>query len=140
MVGAVLAEMAAFLGLPVGLLLGLVIHRGDFCMHSAVREVIAGNRERQIRAYLLALGFLLIPVNALAASPVLTLSLPPVTPAASIAGGLIFGLGMVMAKGLSDIDLVPGRGRQLGRGCGSLRSRVGSRRPAPVCPLRSRRS
>ena len=91
--------MVAFLGLPVGLLLGLVIHRGDFCMHSAMREAIAGTRGRQVRAYLLALGFLLLTVNALAAVGVLTLSLPPVTPAAAVAGGLIFGLGMVMAKG-----------------------------------------
>src|SRR5262249_43825321 len=98
-VRAVLVEMAAFLGLPVGLLLGLVVHRGDFCMHSAVREVIAGARERQVRAYLLALGFLLLTVNALADSRLLTLALPPVMPAASIVGGLIFGLGMVMAKG-----------------------------------------
>jgi uncharacterized membrane protein YedE/YeeE len=89
----------AFLGLPVGLLLGLVVHRGDFCMHSAVREAIVGSRGRQVRAYLLALGFLLFTVNALAGFGVLTLSLPPVTPASSIVGGLIFGLGMVMAKG-----------------------------------------
>jgi uncharacterized protein len=91
--------MAVFLGLPVGLLLGLVVHRGDFCMHSAVREAITGRRGRQVRAYLLALGVLLLTVNALAALGVLTLSLPPVTPAATIVGGLVFGLGMVMAKG-----------------------------------------
>lgn len=89
----------AFLGIPIGLLLGFAIHRGDFCMHSAVREAIAGGRGRQVRAYLLALGFLLVTVNALAAFGILTLSLPPVTPAASIVGGLTFGLGMVMAKG-----------------------------------------
>jgi uncharacterized protein len=91
--------MTAFLGLPVGLLLGLVIHRGDFCMHSAVREVLGGIRGRQVRTYLPALGFLLITVNALAASGLLTLALPPVRPAASIVGGLIFGIAMVLAKG-----------------------------------------
>ena len=91
--------MTALLGLPVGLLLGLVVHRGDFCMHSAVREVVAGTPGRQVRAYLVALGFLLVTVNGLAASGALTLSLPPVTPAAAVIGGLIFGLGMVMAKG-----------------------------------------
>jgi hypothetical protein len=91
--------VTAFLGLPVGLLLGLVVHRGDFCMHSAVRELTVGRPGRQVRAYLLALGVLLLTVNALAALRVLTLSLPPVTPAATIVGGLAFGLGMVMAKG-----------------------------------------
>ena len=91
--------MSALLGLPVGLLLGLVIHRGDFCMHSAVREAIGGTLGAQVRAYLMALGFLLLTVNGLAAFGVLTLSLPPVTPAGAIVGGLLFGVGMVAGKG-----------------------------------------
>ena len=91
--------MNALLGLPVGLLLGLVIHRGDFCMHSGVREALAGTRGGQVRAYLMGLGFLLLTVNGLAAFGVLGLSLPPVTPAAAIVGGLVFGMGMVAAKG-----------------------------------------
>jgi len=91
--------MNAILGLPVGLLLGLVIHRGDFCMHSAAREAIAGTRGGQVRAYLMALGFLLLTVNGLAAFGILTLSLPSVTPAAAIVGGLVFGVGMVAGKG-----------------------------------------
>ena len=68
-------------------------------MHSAVREAIAGRRGPQVRAYALALGVLLLTVNALAAFGVLTLSLPPVAPAATIIGGLVFGVGMVMGKG-----------------------------------------
>lgn len=91
--------MSALLGLPVGLLLGLVIHRGDFCMHSAMREAIAGTRGRQVRAYLVALGFLCLTVNGLAVAGLLTLSLPPVTPAAAVVGGLVFGVGMVAGKG-----------------------------------------
>ena len=77
--------MRALLGLPVGLLLGVVIHRGDFCMHSALREARAGTRGPQVRAYLVALGFLLLTVNGLAALG--ALSLPPVTPAAAMVGG-----------------------------------------------------
>jgi hypothetical protein len=52
-----------------------------------------------VRAYLVALGVLLVTVNALAALGVLTVSLPPVTPAAAIIGGLVFGVGMVAGKG-----------------------------------------
>jgi uncharacterized membrane protein YedE/YeeE len=89
----------ALLGLPVGLLLGVVVHRGDFCMHSAVREAFAGQRGPQVRAYLTALGVLLLAVNGLAALRILHLSLPPVTPAATIVGGLVFGVGMVAGKG-----------------------------------------
>jgi uncharacterized protein len=91
--------MGALLGFPVGLLLGAIIHRGDFCMHSAVREALAGRRGPQVRAYLTALGFLLLTVNGLAAFGVLTLSLPEVIPAASIVGGVMFGVGMVAGKG-----------------------------------------
>jgi uncharacterized membrane protein YedE/YeeE len=91
--------MRALLGLPVGLLLGVVIHRGDFCMHSAAREALSGTRGPQMRAYLLALGFLLLTVNSLVAFGLLAVALPPVTPVAAIIGGLVFGVGMVVGKG-----------------------------------------
>lgn len=91
--------MRALLGLPVGLLLGVVIHRSDFCMHSAVREALGGTQGPQIRAYLVALGFLLLTVNGLATIGLLAVALPPVTPVATIIGGLVFGVGMVVGKG-----------------------------------------
>jgi len=52
-----------------------------------------------VRAYLVALGFLLLTVNGLAALGLLDLALPPVTPVAAIIGGLVFGVGMVVGKG-----------------------------------------
>jgi uncharacterized membrane protein YedE/YeeE len=91
--------MRALLGLPVGLLLGVVIHRGDFCMHSAVREALGGRRGPQTRAYLVALGFLLLTVNGLGAIGLLGVALPPVMPVAAIIGGLVFGVGMVVGRG-----------------------------------------
>lgn len=91
--------MASLLGLPVGLLLGVVLHRGDFCMHSALREGLAGGAGPQTRAYLMALALQLILVNGLAALGALVVPLPPVTPVATVVGGLIFGAGMVAAKG-----------------------------------------
>ena len=91
--------MTALLGLPVGLLLGVVVHRGDFCMHSAMREGLAGKAGPQMRAYLLALAAQVLVVNALAAAGILHVSPPPVAPVAAAAGGLVFGSGMVLAKG-----------------------------------------
>lgn len=91
--------MAALLGLPVGLLFGVVVHRGDFCMHSALRDALALDASRQVRAYLLALGLQLGLVNALAAVGALTVSLPAVTPIGALVGGLVFGGGMVLARG-----------------------------------------
>jgi uncharacterized membrane protein YedE/YeeE len=45
------------------------------------------------------LGLPLLTVNGLAAFGLLTLSLPPVAPAAAVVGGLLFGVGMVAGKG-----------------------------------------
>jgi uncharacterized membrane protein YedE/YeeE len=91
--------MTALLGLPVGFLLGVVVHRGDFCMHSATREVAARRPGRQVNAYLTALGVQLLAVNALGATGWLTIVLPPPTLLAAAVGGLVFGTGMVLAKG-----------------------------------------
>ena len=62
-------RMGWVLGLPVGLLLGVVVHRGDFCMHSAIREVLAGRPGSQVRAYLTALALQLAAVILLAVAP-----------------------------------------------------------------------
>lgn len=68
-------------------------------MHSAVREALAGRVGPQIRAWLVALAVQLLLVNALASLGALGSSLPAVTPAATVRGGLVFGAGMVMARG-----------------------------------------
>jgi uncharacterized membrane protein YedE/YeeE len=91
--------MLAALGLPVGLLLGLVVHRGDFCMHSAVREVLGRQAGRNVRAYLVALGLQVALVNALAAAGWLLVTVPPIAPVSALVGGLVFGVGMVLTKG-----------------------------------------
>ncbi len=86
-------------GLLVGAPLGFVLHRGDFCMHSALREVLAGRPGPSFRAYLLALAIQLAVVNALAGLQLLVVPVPPVQLVAAALGGLVFGLGMVYAKG-----------------------------------------
>ena len=86
-------------GLVVGLLLGVVLHRGDFCMHSALRELVAGRPGGNVRAYLVALAVQLLAVNALAALGWLTVPIPPVAALGAALGGLMFGVGMVLAKG-----------------------------------------
>jgi len=91
--------MTALLGFPVGLVLGVVLHRGDFCMHSAVREVLARRPGGQVRAWATALAFQLVLVNGLAAAGALTIVLPPALPVAATVGGVVFGAGMVLAKG-----------------------------------------
>ena len=89
----------AALGLMVGLPLGVVIHRGGFCMHSAFRQVLNAERSSSFLAYLLALGSQLLLVNILAASQLFVVPVPPFTWLAATIGGLTFGFGMIWAKG-----------------------------------------
>ncbi len=91
--------LTASFGLLVGIPLGVVIHRGEFCMHSAFRQVIKAERSSSFLAYLLALGCQLVLVNALAEARLLVVPIPPLTWLAAVVGGLIFGFGMIWAKG-----------------------------------------
>ncbi len=91
--------MAILLGLIVGIPLGVVLHRGNFCMHSALREVVERRQGSNVQAYLLALAIQLVAVNLLAGLGWLSVPLPPVALVAAALGGLIFGVGMVLAKG-----------------------------------------
>jgi uncharacterized membrane protein YedE/YeeE len=91
--------MVILSGLGVGLLLGVVLQRSDFCMHSALREIAARRPGRNVRAYLLALAVQLLAVNALAALGWLVVPIPPAALLSAALGGLAFGLGMVLAKG-----------------------------------------
>ena len=87
------------LGLVIGIPLGVVIHRGGFCMHSAFRQVLKAERSSSLLAYLVALGFQLLLVNILAARHLLAVPIPPFTWLAAVVGGFIFGFGMIWAKG-----------------------------------------
>jgi uncharacterized membrane protein YedE/YeeE len=85
-------------GLLIGSPLGFALQRSDFCMHSAFRESLAGKPGASVRAYLLALGVQMAAVNSLAGLG-LTVPIPPVDLAPALFGGLVFGVGMVLAKG-----------------------------------------
>lgn len=87
------------LALAIGVALGAVVQRGDFCMHSALRGIVSRRPGRMLHVYLVALGLQLLVVNALAESGWIITPFPPVTIVAALVGGLVFGAGMVLAKG-----------------------------------------
>ena len=97
--GLTLSVMWVLSGFLVGFPLGFVLHRSDFCMQSALREALGRRPGPSVRAYLLALGFQLVIVNGLGGLGLLRVSAPPVQAVAAAVGGLVFGLGMVLAKG-----------------------------------------
>jgi len=91
--------LTAGLGLLVGLPLGVVIERGDFCMHTAFRQALRGQGSASFRAYLLGLGLQMVLVHLLAAGRVLQLPFAELTWLAAGLGGAIFGWGMVWGRG-----------------------------------------
>lgn len=83
----------------IGIALGAVVERSNFCMHSAFQEAVSGRPAANVRAWLATVAIQMVVVGALARAGSFTIVLPPVTPIAAALGGLAFGLGMVGAKG-----------------------------------------
>jgi uncharacterized protein len=88
-----------FSGLMVGLVFGFILQRGQFCMNSAFRDTIFMKDFTLLRAYLVALVIMIIGANLLDDMGLITLKNQTFYPIANIAGGYLFGVGMVMAEG-----------------------------------------
>jgi uncharacterized membrane protein YedE/YeeE len=90
--------MGILLAFMTGAGLGYVIERGDFCFHSTLRGLVSVPRQLDLfRAYLLALLVAVPLVNGLIAVGWIEPWIPPFAWQANISGGLIFGVGMVVA-------------------------------------------
>jgi hypothetical protein len=68
-------------------------------MLSAFYEVVTGREPEMLRAYLLAVLIQMIGVNAMAEFGLLHASIPLFIGAATVIGGFIFGIGMVLSMG-----------------------------------------
>ena len=79
--------------------MGWALQRGRFCMNSAFRDTIFIKEFVTFRAFLLALLVSIIGANLLSDGGVITLKAQPFWPIAHILGGLLFGMGMVLAGG-----------------------------------------
>ncbi|GAB4337115.1 MAG: YeeE/YedE family protein [Desulfobulbaceae bacterium] len=86
----------------IGLLLGCLLFRSDFCMAAMLRDFFLFRDVSLLRAFLFYL-ILSAPLFLLAAAAASPSPFPPHTlgPAAmtTLAGGILFGLGMVLAGG-----------------------------------------
>jgi len=90
---------ALIVGLLVGALFGFVLQRGRFCMNSAFRDIILLKEFKLAKAVVVALVVLMVGFAIFAMSGVITLSPNPLKIWAAIVGGLVFGIGMVLAAG-----------------------------------------
>jgi uncharacterized membrane protein YedE/YeeE len=89
------------LGLGVGLLFGVVVQRGRFCMYTAFRDILLIRDLTLFKAYLLALAIQTVLVHLLKELGVISFSMPYFFWLSAIVGGFVFGLGMTLAGGCS---------------------------------------
>jgi uncharacterized membrane protein YedE/YeeE len=104
---AVLALAAGLLGLAVGWL----IERTHFCTMGAISDAYLFGSWRRLRAWALAIATALLVTQLFAATGVVPLDqsfhlAPRLEPLALLVGGLLFGIGMVMAGGCASRNLV----------------------------------
>lgn len=90
--------MSIALAIFAGASLGYVLERGDLCFHSTLRGLFKKPRQLDLfRGYILALLITTPVLVALRAFGLIDPWIPPFAWQANIFGGLIFGVGMVMA-------------------------------------------
>jgi len=91
--------MTAALAIIAGLGIGWIFERGDFCFHSTWRGLVRQPRQLDLlRAYLLALLIGIPLVQGMIFLGWIEPWIPPFAWPANILGGLIFGVGMVVAS------------------------------------------
>jgi uncharacterized protein len=98
-------------GLLIGFAFGAIAHATSFCTMGAVSDIMALNDWRRLRAWALAIATALLGAQLLQWSGAVDLSLSMYLPprlnwAGHMAGGLIFGFGMVFAGGCASRNLV----------------------------------
>jgi uncharacterized membrane protein YedE/YeeE len=92
-------NMTIVLAVAAGLGIGWIFERGDFCFHSTWRGFVRQPRQLNLlRAYLLALLIGIPLVQGLIFLGWIEPWIPPFAWQANILGGLIFGVGMVVAS------------------------------------------
>ena len=116
------ANLAVLAGLLIGVIYGVVGLVSGFCMMSSLRGWWADGDGRLVRTYALAMGIAILVTQLLAANGVVDLGKsiylqPTFSLPLMLAGGVLFGYGMVLANGCGSRALV-----LLGRG--NLRSFV----------------
>ena len=86
-------------GLLLGAVLGYVLQRSRFCVTGAFRDLYLTRSTRYFTPFLLAIAIQAVGVAALAGVGVIAPEPASFAPLAVIGGGLIFGVGIIMAGG-----------------------------------------
>jgi hypothetical protein len=90
--------MTILLAIIAGLGLGYIIERGDLCFHSTLRGLVRTPRRLDLfRAYLLSILIATPIIYLLMVMGMIDPWIPPFAWPANVAGGILFGVGMVIA-------------------------------------------
>jgi uncharacterized membrane protein YedE/YeeE len=92
-------DTMVFTGLAVGLAFGFALQRGRFCMNSAFRDILVFKDNTLLKAVSAAILVSMAGFTVMAMTDVITLNPKPLIWGANILGGLLFGVGMVLAGG-----------------------------------------
>lgn len=84
-----------------GLALGFVLQRGGFCLVRAISNAVLIRDTTILRAYVLALLVAMVGVQVIQNLGLVDIPVRPLHWAANIVGGLLFGVGMILAGGCS---------------------------------------
>lgn len=91
--------MSILLAIVTGSVLGYIIERGDFCFHSTLRGLFrTPPRLNLFRAYLVTLLIAIPAVQVMIAQGWIEPWIAPFAWQANLVGGIIFGVGMVVAS------------------------------------------
>ncbi|MDN6259697.1 MAG: YeeE/YedE family protein, partial [Corynebacterium sp.] len=86
-------------GLAVGAVLGFVMQRGRFCVTGFLRDIFTQRTWRGVTALLVVIAVHAVGLTALSSLGVIDPVVSDFAPFAVIVGGLVFGLGIVLAGG-----------------------------------------
>lgn len=105
-------------GLLIGTLFGFIVFRTNFCTMGSISDFMSFGDFRRFRSWLLAIAVAMIGVAVLERGGIADVSLsmyvaPSLTWGANIAGGLIFGIGMVFGGGCVSKNLARAGGGDL---------------------------
>jgi hypothetical protein len=87
--------------LSVGIAFGYVVQRGGFCLTRALSNALLVRDGNLLRAYLLALLVAMVGVQIIQALGLVDIPLRPLRWLSNIVGGVLFGVGMILAGGCS---------------------------------------
>jgi hypothetical protein len=88
-----------YTGLALGILFGFALQRGRFCMNSAFRDILVLKDYDLIKSVGVAVLLAMAGFAIMGLTGIVQLNPKPLLWGANIMGGLIFGMGMVLAGG-----------------------------------------